>query len=457
MKLTDEILQGNIRQVEQILTGGADVNQLDLYGYTPLIEAAIANRADIAHLLIEHGADVNKKDLVGGSPLSWAVENYNLPLCELLLKHQADPNAYSNYGQPVLILPILRRQQNLKELLYRYGADLKFAQDYINAKLLGHRFELIGRVDIVDHRGKFIEIDLEGFILEFTVAIVQDSLAGFRNNFAARHLRPYFSAIDAAIAAFQAGAELIKYQQYSTDIHKNRQHINLLAKKQPLLLPVGYEGHAITFIRYGRFIAKCDRGENSLHNPSVMIYSMRDPQRFTPDFVEYLLYKKQNRYFVTEGIVDALALERVADLPLPSQLTGNCSWANVEAAFPTLIYLHFLEKSPQLASEQHQHAQALSLSIYHQWAQWDKDWALHQCVESFYDANPARKASKAALLAATLAQTCHYTYPEDRQRAHKILAVLSEHHYRYVLDSYLEIYKNTALGHNLRELIDLYQ
>ena len=73
---------------------------------------------------------------------------------------------------------------------------VEFAKDFINAKLLAHRYELQGHVDIVDKTKTLIEIDFEGFYLEFTVEAVHDSLQDFRNNFGARHLRKYFKDLD---------------------------------------------------------------------------------------------------------------------------------------------------------------------------------------------------------------------------------------------------------------------
>ena len=35
--------------------------------------------------------------------------------------------------------------------------------DFVNAKLLGHRFELAGRVDIVDHKNTFLELEFEKY------------------------------------------------------------------------------------------------------------------------------------------------------------------------------------------------------------------------------------------------------------------------------------------------------
>ncbi len=453
MTLTDAILKNNLEGVSQLLAAGKDINEIDIYGFTPLIEAAIANNTEIATLLIQSGADVRKQDLTGGTALHWAVENNNLPLCNLLLDKKADPNAYNKSAQPVLLQPLLRRQQDLKELLYRYGADLKFAQDYINTKLIGHRFELVGRVDIVDNNNTFIELDFEGFVLEFSMGVIQDSLLQFKNNFAARNLRSHFLDLENIIGAFTAAGELIRYQQHLVNITQQQHRLEALSQRPLLLMPVGFEGHAITFIKCGNLFAKCDRGAYSLHHPSVAIYRIGNPRAFNTELLKHLLYKKQHSRFVNEGIFKVLELERVTTLPLQSQLSGNCSWANVEATVPAMLLMQWLQQGLRTDINHYQEA---AMAIYKQWLEWDKDWALHQCVESFYDASPARKASKVAVLAAVLFQTCRYTQTKDIDRANKILAVLATPDYRYVLDSYLKVYKDTAAGRNLMELVDLY-
>ncbi|MDF3055421.1 MAG: arp, partial [Gammaproteobacteria bacterium] len=442
--------------VEALIASGADVNMLDMYGFTPLIESAIANRLDIADLLLKNGADVKQKDMVGGTALQWAVENYNLSMCYMFLKQGADPNAYTRFAQPILVQPLLRRQHDLKEMLYKAGADLKFAQDYINAKLLGHRFELTGRVDIVDHRNTFIEMDFAGFILEFTVSVIQDSLVYFRNNFSSRNLQSQFSALQVIIDAFEIAAEMLTYQQHLINIDNYQGKLNFFAEQSNLLLPVGCEGHAISFIKSGGLFAKCDRGENSLTHPSVTIYKIGNTYAFNAIFLKHLLYTVQTKEFLSEGIMHALNLQPIIDLPMPSQIMGNCSWANVEAAIPTFFLMQWINQNPVHVLGNMQSYQQAAMKIYHQWLNWDKDWALHQCIESFYDADPARKASKAAILAAVLFQTCRYTTSQDLDRSNKILSVLAAPKYAYVLESYLAVYGNTPVGKNLAELIDLY-
>ena len=169
-----EILFGTLNGVEQYIQAGADIEETDEYGFSPLIEATIANKIDVVALLLEYGADINNADTTGRTALHWAVDNHNIALCELLLANKADANAYTTAGQAVLVCPLLRQQVELKKLLYRYGAKLSFAQDFIQAKLLGHRYELTGQVDIVNGAKNFIEIKSLDFILFIKIS---DSLS----------------------------------------------------------------------------------------------------------------------------------------------------------------------------------------------------------------------------------------------------------------------------------------
>jgi hypothetical protein len=456
MSLANTIIYGTKNDVEQLIAAGADVDEADEYGFTPLIEAAIVNDPEIAKLLIEHGADVNQSDSTKRTALHWAVDNHHLPLCQLLLENNANPNAYTSGGQSVLVYPLLRKQAALKKLLYQYRANLNFAQDFINTKLLAHRYQLLGQVDIVNAEGRFIEINLEGFVLEFTLSIVQNSLERYRNNFAARNLRTYFNYLGRIIESFTTATELLKYQRYTIDIQQHSQRIDALLDSKLLLIPIACEGHAITFINYGNLLVRCDRGEHSRVEGSVVVYQINNRHEFNPAFIKYLLYQSQTRDFINHGIKEFLDLRPIAYLPLPAQITGNCSWANVEASIPAMLFLLMLQKKNS-RREIVNHKTA-ALEFYRQWLEWDKDRALEECIESFHRASKARKASKAALLGSILAQQCNYDIPKDVSRADKILPILTIPDYQYVLKSYLEIYwknRRTKVGKNLVQLLDL--
>nr|MCH9717852.1 ankyrin repeat domain-containing protein [Gammaproteobacteria bacterium] len=187
MTIANDILQGKMPNFEAYLSQGESLDDMDEYGFTPLIESVIAKQPAIAKELIQRGVHVNEQDVTKRTALHWAVDNDDLKFSKGLLAAGADPNAFTRAGLSVLVYPVLREQHDIKHLLYQYGGKLDFALDFIAAKLLGHRFELIGDVDILTAQNKFIEVNYEGFILEFTVAIIRDSLMRFTSSYSTRH------------------------------------------------------------------------------------------------------------------------------------------------------------------------------------------------------------------------------------------------------------------------------
>lgn len=450
--LSDVILESSIVEVEALLNAGALVNEVDDYGLTPLIESVLCGKQAIAELLLSRGADVNEPDLTGSSPLHWAVENNQVGFCKLFLDHKADANAYNSANQPVLVKALLRDQHTIKKLLYEHGADLNFAQDYINTKLLGHRFELTEQVDIVNARGHFIEVAFAGFFLEFTLGVIYYSLKNFLNNYAAREFRPHFHLLKPVLDALATANQLLHYQQYLLDYKKYDAQIKSFLKADPLIIPISYEGHAICLVKYKNILAKCDRGFNSKSEGTVVIYQIGNPNAFTSELIENLIYKKQNQEVIHKRLNEFLALTKIGELPVPAQIIGNCSWANIEASLPTLFFL-ILSMEPGVSA---QVAGDEALSFYEMWQDWDKDVALNECIQGFWLANPARKASRAALLGAVLFQTCKTEDSLEQSRAKRILRVLTVPEYRYVLKSYLRVYESkyrTVQGKNLMRLL----
>lgn len=438
MSLADAIIQEQYSQVLAYLQSGIDVNQLDEYGFTPLIEAAIADHLKIADALLEYGAHPNLSDTTGGTALHWAAENNNVALCRLLLEKGANPNAYTFAGQPVLVMPLLRQQTITKNLLMSSGAQLEFAQDYINAKLLGHMFELVGTADIVDPQNQYVELDFEGFYLEFSLSIIADSLAQFRSHFAARELRRYAPFVQVIVEVLNRAAQLIKYQQYRVDVEKHGATIDRLIQQEPFILPIGYEGHAITFVKYGNILVKCDRREESRLYDNVVFYHINQPERFSTELVKHLLYEKQTSDRINNDLPNWLALQPITELKLTAQISGNCSWANVEACIPVTLFLllsqveNFEKEIPRYKN--------IALNFFHQWREWNKNRALNFCIQSFQQADAIRKACKAEILAAILFQCCNTEDVKEKERIESILAVLNTPSYQYVLQNYLKTY-----------------
>ncbi|ARG96747.1 Dot/Icm T4SS effector AnkH/LegA3 [Legionella micdadei] len=455
MTIADDIISSRMPDFDHYLSQGESLDDIDEYGFTPLIECAITGQVNIAQQLLMRGVNVNKGDVTGRTPLHWAADNNNLELARLLLQHGADPNAYTSSGLSVLVYPVLRGYDNLKHLLYQHGAKLDFALDFINAKLLGHRYELKGYVDIVNAQNEFIELDYEGFMLEFTVAVVKDSLRRFTSSYSTRHLREHFPFIHPIMDAFAAAGELLKLQHnLSLNLGETNKPVlaRILQQSPMLILPAASRGHALGFIRYNEWWAKIDRGENSLKEGTVNLYRITNPKAIDVRFLQEFLYKKQPRRYFHHGINQKLGLIPFAKMPISAQITGNCSWANVQAIVPVAYVLQQLSETSGKGFDPH-----TAMALYDDWVEWDKDRALDECIHRFYLANHIRKASFAAMLGAVLFQACDYDKAQHVKRAEKILTILTLPDYYYILNSYLDAYcvkRLTRRGNNLLKLLD---
>lgn len=441
--LANSILYEKPEQLKIILEREQDLDVIDEYGYTPLIEACIIDSVEKAQLLLDAGADVNFPDLTGRSALHWATDNDNYQLSELLLKHHANPNAYTSAGQPILAMPLLRKQIKLSTLLKGKGANLTFAQDFINAKLLAHRFLLRGRVDIVDPKDELIEIDYEGFYIESSIAFLLNSTQDFIHNFQARNLREYFPEIKEAISALETAAELIKYQHYKINTNEHERQIYALLERDLLIIPIAYEGHAITLIKYGNLLVRCDRGEYGRDHGTVIISRMGPNQTMSKHFLMELMYRPLSRKFITEEFNGLLNLKTIMTLPLAPQTSGNCSWANVEAALLAAVFLLFIKNGPQTSLEDFRRAEDKAFLIYNEWQQWDRDRSLDFCIDNFHESNALHKLSKAAMLTSIFIQQCRYEDLKDLERVKQILPIITQPKYLYILKTYLDVFRET--------------
>ncbi|WP_162180044.1 ankyrin repeat domain-containing protein [Bryobacter aggregatus] len=84
---------GGLSSIEELLAAGSDINQGNNRGWTPLHQAAYANRRDIAALLIEKGAALDlEAHGSGGTPLIVALFWGNREVADLLGRNLVAPN-----------------------------------------------------------------------------------------------------------------------------------------------------------------------------------------------------------------------------------------------------------------------------------------------------------------------------------------------------------------------------
>ena len=79
--------------VELLIGAGADIHERNDFGHSAIITAAQENQLEIAQFLIESGADVNARDAEGETPYTYALQIHRgkrTPLSDLFLEHMTD-------------------------------------------------------------------------------------------------------------------------------------------------------------------------------------------------------------------------------------------------------------------------------------------------------------------------------------------------------------------------------
>ena len=98
MALHDAALAGDVRRLNELLDGGADVNGPNQYRSSALLYAAKTNQLQAAALLIERGAHVLMPNNSKTTALHCAASTGNIAMCQLLVAKGADVRAEDEDG-----------------------------------------------------------------------------------------------------------------------------------------------------------------------------------------------------------------------------------------------------------------------------------------------------------------------------------------------------------------------
>jgi ankyrin repeat protein len=95
---------------------------------TPLHQAAMQGRLDVAALLLTHGADIEARDEHGRTPLLLAVDrpSASREIVAFLIRNRAQVNTRSDNGETPL-LAALMRDREIVQMLLDGGADVNYS------------------------------------------------------------------------------------------------------------------------------------------------------------------------------------------------------------------------------------------------------------------------------------------------------------------------------------------
>ena len=142
---------GNIDVIQRFINDGFDINQeLDEYGWTPLIFASDNGHKEIVEMLMRAGADIEKADKYGWTPLIVAINNGHKEIVEILIRAGADIEKANKYGWTPLIIASNNGYKEIVEMLIRAGADMEKAdQVWMDSIDLREQLWIQGNIEIL--------------------------------------------------------------------------------------------------------------------------------------------------------------------------------------------------------------------------------------------------------------------------------------------------------------------
>ena len=132
--------------VSGLLDARINPDEVEIYGRTALIYAAINDNLSMAQALVDHGAKLDLHDKLGKTALHWAAERGSTKVIRLLLDDKASVDVQNREGLTPLMLAAKNGQAQAVRLLLLYHADPK-KNDYTGRDALSWA---ANRVAIVD-------------------------------------------------------------------------------------------------------------------------------------------------------------------------------------------------------------------------------------------------------------------------------------------------------------------
>ena len=135
-ELLEAVVSNNMKEVKSLVESGVDVNSVDEFGFSLLVNALAEQNLPVVDLLIEHGGEVfhNAKrcqsKVSEGLPsldsrLLEAINKQNVDAVRLLLKQGAQVNACDDFGFSMLVNALAVTDNEMINFLVSNGATMK--------------------------------------------------------------------------------------------------------------------------------------------------------------------------------------------------------------------------------------------------------------------------------------------------------------------------------------------
>lgn len=152
-ELHDALSSGDQERVVALLNDGADIEEHNRHGWTPLMAASLHGQVDLARILLEHGADLSATNAEHKSAIHYAAMRGGAEAVRLLVQFGADVNAVDTFGSytPLFLAAAHCNREIVEETcaaLLAAGADVNARNKWGSTALWSAA--TAGRGDLVD-------------------------------------------------------------------------------------------------------------------------------------------------------------------------------------------------------------------------------------------------------------------------------------------------------------------
>ena len=123
-EFADAVLATDDQRMTYLLSKGADIERLDLQGYTPLTSAVRLGSAESMNFLLAHGAKVGTPDKDGWAPILHAVLRNDPKLVDALVAKGADVETHAPGGYSALAIAVEETKFDAAKALIDHGAKV---------------------------------------------------------------------------------------------------------------------------------------------------------------------------------------------------------------------------------------------------------------------------------------------------------------------------------------------
>jgi type 1 glutamine amidotransferase len=184
--IDESIARGDLDDVKlHLATDPARVKRGPEAAMSPLHQAILRNRTEIALLLLERGADVNEPDRSQRTPLHLAVERASVPLVEALLARKAKPHERDRMGWTPLHHAAAKDRVAVAKALMKGGANPSTLSERGGTAL--HEAAASGGAEMIQ---MFLDAKVDPKVVSKLGVTALDIAKEFKNEVAIKMLEP---------------------------------------------------------------------------------------------------------------------------------------------------------------------------------------------------------------------------------------------------------------------------